>query len=408
MPGWTSISSTASGACGRASASCRAGKMRWRRCCASASTASRWKICRRPPSGSTSRRRARCRSSRSAAASLQSGPAGGRTPLRDYITCTDAGVAAVLTRLAGRRVRRQTMPPPVSPSARSLPAGAMLVCPQGHVFTRSSVSFHAADSEIHGILSRQREIEELRGRREELERDAGGGALDGGGGAGRARARARGAAEAARGGRRGAAAAPRPGARPGAAVGADWSVSSTAGRRSTASWKRSVAQIERESAARSRAGLRLDELAVRLREAASAARQRARRPYGGRRDSGGAARERAGGRRAGCRRPSSTTARHRSASSTPRTASARCERRSSAWTASLQACARSSPAWTKRPCRRSSGRRWSCACSASRRLNAGAPGARGSRARRSRKPSSSAWRASRSSRRCASAPASCA
>ena len=37
----------------------------------------------------------------------------------------------------------------------------MLVTAQGHVFTATSVSFHAADSEVHGILSRQREIEAL-------------------------------------------------------------------------------------------------------------------------------------------------------------------------------------------------------------------------------------------------------
>src|SRR5262249_61031627 len=42
-----------------------------------------------------------------------------------------------------------------------LPAGGALVRRDGHVFTRNSVSFHAPDSELHGVLSRQREIEEL-------------------------------------------------------------------------------------------------------------------------------------------------------------------------------------------------------------------------------------------------------
>jgi chromosome segregation protein len=42
-----------------------------------------------------------------------------------------------------------------------LPAGALLVSGDGHVFTRHSVSFHAPDSELHGVLSRQREIEGL-------------------------------------------------------------------------------------------------------------------------------------------------------------------------------------------------------------------------------------------------------
>ncbi|HEV7820346.1 MAG TPA: hypothetical protein VGO84_04145, partial [Burkholderiales bacterium] len=45
-----------------------------------------------------------------------------------------------------------------------LPAGALLVSGDGHVFTRHSVSFHAPDSELHGVLSRQREIEQLTGQ----------------------------------------------------------------------------------------------------------------------------------------------------------------------------------------------------------------------------------------------------
>ncbi len=49
-----------------------------------------------------------------------------------------------------------------------LPAGARLVCPEGHVFTASSVSFHAEDSEVHGILARQHEIEALQTRREAI------------------------------------------------------------------------------------------------------------------------------------------------------------------------------------------------------------------------------------------------
>ncbi len=45
-----------------------------------------------------------------------------------------------------------------------LPTGALLVSGDGHVFTRHSVSFHAPDSELHGVLSRQREIEQLSGQ----------------------------------------------------------------------------------------------------------------------------------------------------------------------------------------------------------------------------------------------------
>ena len=46
---------------------------------------------------------------------------------------------------------------------RQLPAGAVLVSAEGHVFTRHSVSFHAPDSDLHGVLARERELEQLAG-----------------------------------------------------------------------------------------------------------------------------------------------------------------------------------------------------------------------------------------------------
>ena len=44
---------------------------------------------------------------------------------------------------------------------RTLPSGAMLVCREGHLLSRHSVAFHAQQSEMHGVLTRQREIEQL-------------------------------------------------------------------------------------------------------------------------------------------------------------------------------------------------------------------------------------------------------
>ena len=44
---------------------------------------------------------------------------------------------------------------------RNLASGAMLACREGHLFSRNSVSFHAQQSEMHGVLARQREIEQL-------------------------------------------------------------------------------------------------------------------------------------------------------------------------------------------------------------------------------------------------------
>ena len=44
---------------------------------------------------------------------------------------------------------------------KELPRGAMLVSRAGHVFTRHSIRFHAPQSELHGVLARQREIQQL-------------------------------------------------------------------------------------------------------------------------------------------------------------------------------------------------------------------------------------------------------
>ncbi len=48
--------------------------------------------------------------------------------------------------------------------ARVLPAGGLLVSNAGHLFTRQGVVFHGPQSELHGVLQRQREIEGLQGR----------------------------------------------------------------------------------------------------------------------------------------------------------------------------------------------------------------------------------------------------
>ena len=87
----------------------------------------------------------------------------GMEPLERFVTCRDARLAPVLQdwlhqvfvvadAASGMALRR------------TLPAGAMLVTRQGHIYTRHSVSLHAPDSELHGVLSRQREIEALEER----------------------------------------------------------------------------------------------------------------------------------------------------------------------------------------------------------------------------------------------------
>jgi len=86
-------------------------------------------------------------------------PAGVR-PLAQFVTCRDPHLAAALgdwlhgafvvdDLSAGLHLRGQLAP------------GAVLVSRDGYLFTRNSLTFHAPDSELHGVLSRQREIESL-------------------------------------------------------------------------------------------------------------------------------------------------------------------------------------------------------------------------------------------------------
>ncbi|MGB9150683.1 MAG: chromosome segregation protein SMC [Burkholderiales bacterium] len=46
--------------------------------------------------------------------------------------------------------------------ARNLPVGALLVSREGHVFSRHGVIFHGPQSELHGVLARQRDIDQLK------------------------------------------------------------------------------------------------------------------------------------------------------------------------------------------------------------------------------------------------------
>jgi len=90
----------------------------------------------------------------------------GCEPLSRYVTCRNPGLQGALNDwlhdvyvvadvTTGKDMRAQ------------LPAGGLLVTREGHLYSRHSLSFHAADSELHGVLSRQREIETLQGELEE-------------------------------------------------------------------------------------------------------------------------------------------------------------------------------------------------------------------------------------------------
>lgn len=92
----------------------------------------------------------------------------GWRPLRNYVSLKDTAVAAALDDwLHGvyAAVDRHA----AQSSSPRLPAGAALVCPEGHLFTRHGVSFYAPDSALHGVLSRQCEIEALDAQLAELD-----------------------------------------------------------------------------------------------------------------------------------------------------------------------------------------------------------------------------------------------
>ncbi|HZM46922.1 MAG TPA: chromosome segregation protein SMC [Burkholderiales bacterium] len=91
---------------------------------------------------------------------LQRGAYLGCEPLSSYLACQDPELAAIVAEwLQGVYVVRSAA---TGLAQRILlPAGMLLVTREGHVFTRHSVSFHAPDTELHGVLTRQREIEDL-------------------------------------------------------------------------------------------------------------------------------------------------------------------------------------------------------------------------------------------------------
>ncbi len=84
----------------------------------------------------------------------------GLVPLANYVNSHDVQAAAVVDDwLAG--VYAVAHLDEALRLRGSLSAGAWLVTPQGHLVGAHSVLFHAPDSQVHGILARQREIEQL-------------------------------------------------------------------------------------------------------------------------------------------------------------------------------------------------------------------------------------------------------
>ncbi len=85
----------------------------------------------------------------------------GLTSLSKYVSCEDDRAAkAVQEWLYGIYAAADLT---LALAQRSqLPAGAWLITPQGHLVGINSVLFYAPDNQLHGVLARQREIENLK------------------------------------------------------------------------------------------------------------------------------------------------------------------------------------------------------------------------------------------------------
>lgn len=82
------------------------------------------------------------------------------TPLTDYVTWNDGAMPAWLAdSLAHIYVALE--PQAALVACAELPPNAWLVTRAGHLFGRGGVSFYAPQSELHGVLGRQREIAQL-------------------------------------------------------------------------------------------------------------------------------------------------------------------------------------------------------------------------------------------------------
>lgn len=81
-------------------------------------------------------------------------------PLLSYVQCQDAQVLPVMRDWLTHVYAVADVAEGYAQRLQ-LPAGGWFVTPQGHLIGAHSVLFHAPDSQLHGVLARQREIEKL-------------------------------------------------------------------------------------------------------------------------------------------------------------------------------------------------------------------------------------------------------
>ncbi len=87
-------------------------------------------------------------------------PLAGLQPLSGYVKCADARVTAVVADWLFGIYAVADLQQALQLRA-SLPSGMWLVTASGHMVGVHSILFHAPDSQLHGVLARQREIEGL-------------------------------------------------------------------------------------------------------------------------------------------------------------------------------------------------------------------------------------------------------
>jgi len=82
------------------------------------------------------------------------------TPLLNYVQCQDEQIKPVMRDWLTHVYAAADLAQAYAQRA-ALPQGGWFVTPQGHLAGAHSVLFHAPDSQLHGVLARQREIERL-------------------------------------------------------------------------------------------------------------------------------------------------------------------------------------------------------------------------------------------------------
>ena len=85
----------------------------------------------------------------------------GWIPLLGYLTCDNAGIKSVLDEwLSGIFVVEGLRDGLVHRT--KLSSGEMLVTREGHIFTHHSLTYYAPDTQLHGVLARQREMAQIK------------------------------------------------------------------------------------------------------------------------------------------------------------------------------------------------------------------------------------------------------